>query len=165
MTIWIGRAGAIALLVNIAAWPALGQTSASSADQAGSTRRGNPAKAQLVVLHVDQNDPAVMTLALNNAQNIISHFKALAKPVRIEIVAYGPGLHMLRDDSSPVKQRLATMAFEEPGITFAACGNTRDNMAKAEGSEIRIVPEARVVPSGVVHLMELQASGYAYIKP
>ena len=106
-----------------------------------------------------------MTLALNNAQNIFTHFKALGRPVKVEIVTYGPGLNMLRDDKSPVKARISSMALEEGGLTFVACGNTRDNMAKAEGNAIKIMPEAKVVPSGVVRLMELQATGYAYIKP
>ena len=112
---------------------------------------------------MSDNDPAKWALALNNARNIQTDLGK--ENVEIEIVAYGPGLHMLRDDTSPVKQRISTMAFEQPNITFTACGNTRDSMAKAEGAEVRIVSEARVVPSGVVRLMELQAAGYAYIKP
>jgi uncharacterized protein len=125
----------------------------------------NPQKAQLVALHVDQNDPAIMNLALNNAQNIIAHYKALGRGVKIEVVTYGPGLFMLRDDKNPVKARVSAMALEEPDISFAACANTRENMAKAEGAPVKLLAEAKIVPSGVVHLMELQASGYAYIKP
>ena len=122
-------------------------------------------KPHLVALHVDQNDPAIMNLALNNAQNIITHYKALGRAVKIEVVTYGPGLFMLRDDKSPVKARVSAMALEEPDISFAACANTRDNMAKAEGAPVKLLTEAKIVPSGVVHLMELQATGYAYIKP
>jgi uncharacterized protein len=123
------------------------------------------AKPKLVALHVDQNEPAVMNLTLNNAQNIIAHYKALSTPVKIEIVTYGPGLFMLRDDKSPVKSRISALALEEPNITFAACANTRDNMAKAEGGAVPLMSEARIVPSGVVRLIELQGQGYAYIKP
>jgi hypothetical protein len=38
-------------------------------------------------------------------------------------------------------------------------------MEKTEGHPIVIVPEARVVPAGVVRLVELQEQGYVYIKP
>ncbi len=122
-------------------------------------------KAHLVALHVDQNDPAIMNLALNNAQNIIAHYKASGRAVKIEVVTYGPGLIMLRDDKSPVKARVSAMALEEPDISFTACANTRDSMTKAEGAPVKLLSEAKIVPSGVVHLMELQAAGYAYIKP
>ena len=83
------------------------------------------------------------------------------------IVTYGPGLHMLRDDTSPVKdriKRLKELAF--PGkIQFSACNNTKQNMEKAEGHAISIVPEATIVPAGVVRLMELQEQGWSYVRP
>jgi hypothetical protein len=118
-----------------------------------------------VSIHVDENRPEVMTLALNNVQNILAEYKKLGRKVLIEVVTYGPGLHMLRDDTSPVKARITAMALEHEEVTFAACGNTRANMGKAEQKDVKIMSEARVVPSGVVHLVELQKAGYAYIKP
>jgi uncharacterized protein len=121
--------------------------------------------ANLVALHVDQNDPAVMALALNNAENVVAEFKSMGEPVTVEIVTYGPGLHMLRSDTSPVKARISAMALEQPQITFSACGNTQERMSKAEGKPVPLMSEAKVQKSGVVHLMQLQAKGYAYIKP
>jgi uncharacterized protein len=121
--------------------------------------------ANLVALHVDQNDPAVMALALNNAENVVAEFKSMGQPVAVEIVTYGPGLHMLRSDTSPVKARISAMALEQPQITFSACGNTQERMSKAEGKDVPLMSEAKVQKSGVVHLMHLQAKGYAYIKP
>jgi uncharacterized protein len=121
--------------------------------------------ANLVALHVDQNDPAVMALALNNAENVVAEFKSMGQPVTVEIVTYGPGLHMLRSDTSPVKARISAMALEQPQITFSACGNTQERMSKAEGKPVQLMSEAKVQKSGVVHLMQLQAQGYAYVKP
>lgn len=124
-------------------------------------------KPHKVAIHVDQNDPAVMTLALNNIQNIMDYYKQKGEKVDIKLVAYGPGLHMLRSDTSPsaVKARVATMALETPEVQFLACGNTQANMAKQENKPIGLLSEAKVVPAGVVELMELQSQGYAYIKP
>jgi uncharacterized protein len=121
--------------------------------------------ANLLVLHVDQNDPAVMNLTLNNAENVVAEFKSMGQPVTIEIVTYGPGLHMLRADTSPVKSRIAAIALEKPEVTFTACGNTQANMSKAEGKPVALVSEAKVQPSGVVRLMQLHGQGYAYVKP
>jgi len=120
-----------------------------------------------LALHVDQNDPAVMNQALNNATNVIEYYRGKNEDVDVDIVTYGPGLHMLRADTSPVQdriKRLRDMAF--PGkIQFSACNVTRQGMEKAEGHAISIVPEATVVPSGVVHLMELQEQGWSYVRP
>jgi intracellular sulfur oxidation DsrE/DsrF family protein len=118
-----------------------------------------------VAIQVNQNDKAVMDLALNNAKNILDYYKAKGETVAIEIVTYGPGLHMLRVDTSPVKDRIAPMALENPNLKFIACGNTQANQSKAEGKPVTLLSEAKVMPSGVVRLMELQKQGYAYIRP
>ena len=124
-------------------------------------------KTHRIAIQVDQNDPQVMNLVLNNATNIIEYYRDKNEDVDVEIVAYGPGLHMLRTDSSPVQdriRRLKDMAF--PGkIQFSACNNTKQHMEKAEGHAISIVPEATIVPSGVVRLMELQEAGWSYVRP
>jgi uncharacterized protein len=122
-------------------------------------------KQHRLALQVNTNDPALMNLALNNASNVAQYYKDLGENVTIEIVAFGPGLHMLREDTSPVKARIATMALSTPSISFKACGNTRDNMSKAEDKQVPLIGEASLVKSGVVRLMELQEQGWTYIKP
>ena len=57
------------------------------------------------------------------------------------------------------------MSLAEPNLTFVACENTRTNQSKQEGKAITLIAEAKAMPSGVVRLMELQAEGYAYIRP
>jgi hypothetical protein len=38
-------------------------------------------------------------------------------------------------------------------------------MEKAEGHAIPMMPEATIVPAGIVHLSELQEQGWSYVKP
>jgi uncharacterized protein len=126
-------------------------------------------KLHRVAIQVDQDDPAVMNLALNNAENIIEYYRGKGEDVDVEIVAYGPGLHMLRVDTSPVKDRVTRIADDKASfparIVFSACDNTRQNMEKREGHLIPILPQATIVPSGVVRLMQLQEQGWSYIRP
>jgi uncharacterized protein len=124
-------------------------------------------KAHRVAIQVDQNDPAIMNLALNNATNVIEYYRGKGEDVDVDLVAYGPGLNMLRDDTSPVKERIKHLKdFAFPGkIQFSACNNTKQGMEKTEGHAISILPEATVVPSGVVRLMELQEHGWSYVRP
>lgn len=123
------------------------------------------AKVHHLAIQVSVNDPAVMRLALNNAVNVSQDYSAKGEEVEIEIVAYGPGLHMLRDDTSPVKARLKSIGESMPNIAFTACGNTRNAMQKAEGKEIPLISRAKVVQAGVVRLMELQEQGWSYVRP
>ena len=122
-------------------------------------------KLHQLILQVNTNEPAMMNLTLNNATNVAQYYKDLGEKVEIEVITFGPGLHMLRDDTSPVKARIKAIKESTPAISFKACGNTQENMHKAENKEIPIIPEATVVKSGVVRVMELQEQGWTYVKP
>lgn len=125
------------------------------------------AKEHRVSIQVDQNDPAVMNLALNNATNIMELYKSKGETVQVEIVAYGPGLHMLRADTSPVQDRIKQIvdASFPSTIKFSACNNTKEGMEKREGKAISIISQAGIVPSGAVRLIELQEQGWSYLRP
>jgi intracellular sulfur oxidation DsrE/DsrF family protein len=118
-----------------------------------------------LILQVNTNDPAAMNLALNNAMNVTQYYREIGEAVKIEVVTFGPGLHMLRDDTSPVKARIETMALSTPEISYKACGNTQENMHKTESKDIPIIPQAQVVKSGVIHIMQLEEQGWTYVKP
>jgi uncharacterized protein len=108
-----------------------------------------------------------MNLALNNATNVIEYYRSKNEEVEVDIVTYGPGLHMLRSDTSPVQdrlKRLKEMAFPSK-VQFSACNNPKQGMEKVEGKEISVVSDATIVPSGVVRLMELQEQGWSYVRP
>lgn len=126
-------------------------------------------KPHRIAIQVDQNDPALMNLALNNAENVMEYYRGKGEDVEIEIVAYGPGLNMLRADTSPVKARIAQIANADASfpakITFSACNNTLQGMEKREGHAITIIPQARIVPAGIVRLSELEEQGWSYIRP
>ena len=132
-----------------------------------STAFAADAKPHRIAIQVDQNDPATMNLALNNVTNIMKYYGDKGETIDLEVVAYGPGLNMFRDDKSPVKDRLkqiSEMAFPSK-VKFSACNNTKQGMEKKEGHPITILPEASLVPSGVVRLSELQEQGWTYIRP
>lgn len=155
-------AGAVAFLM---ASPSLAAPERKPANPPASKRQAEVKKAHRLVLQVNSNDAAAMNLALNNATNVADYYKALGEKVTIEVVTYGPGLHMLRDDTSPVKMRIETIALSTPDISFKACGNTQENMRKAENKEIPLISQAQLVKSGVVRVMELQEQGWSYVKP
>jgi hypothetical protein len=153
--------------VSIFLMPASHAGNVSGKQQTTTATAQHKAKAHRLVIQVDQNDPAVMNLALNNATNVIEYYRAKGEDVDLDVVTYGPGLHMLRADTSPVKDRIKTLkeyAFPSK-IQFSACNNTKENMEKKEGNPINVMSEAVIVPSGVVRLMELQEAGWSYLRP
>jgi len=123
------------------------------------------AREHKVVIHVDENDAKRMNLALNNAENLTNYYESKGEKIAIEVVAYGPGLNMFRQDTSPVKTRIAAMSLKLDNISFAACSVTKGKMEAKSGKKIQIISEARMVPSGVVQLMTRQEQGWSYIRP
>jgi uncharacterized protein len=116
-----------------------------------------PAAKQRVVFQVSDNDPAKWNLALNNAKNVQAD---LGKDnVQIEIVAYGPGLNMLKAES-PVAARLAGALDENVGLI--ACENTMRNTKVTKDD---MYAGIAYVDAGVTHIMKRQREGWAYIRP
>jgi hypothetical protein len=130
-----------------AALPAFGQK--KPAEQAGAKQR--------VVFQVSDKDPGKWNLALNNARNVQQDLGA--ENVQIEIVAYGPGLDMLKADS-PVAARLAGALDDSVGLI--ACENTMKN---THVSKADMYSGIAYVQAGVTHIMKRQQEGWAYIRP
>ena len=162
-----GAATAIAalLLVTPSSEAQVNKKQSAQATKLNAVTKTNLPQAHRLILQVNSNEPAMMNLALNNASNVVQYYKDLGEKVSIEVVTFGLGLHMLRDDTSPVKARIEVLALSSPEISFKACGNTRENMSKAENKAIPLISEAKVVKSGVVRVMELQEQGWTYVKP
>ena len=116
-----------------------------------------PAAKQRVIFQVSDNDPAKWQLALNNAKNVQTD---LGKDnVQIEIVAYGPGLAMLKAESK-VASGLASALDDRIGLI--ACENTMHN-TKVTRDEM--YGGIAYVQAGVTHIMKRQREGWAYIRP
>jgi len=110
-----------------------------------------------VVFQVSDNDPAKWNLALNNARNVQADLGK--ENGQIEIVAYGPGLGMLKSDSK-VAGRLAEAL--DASIGLLACENTMHNTKTTKAD---MYAGIAYVQAGVTHLMKRQREGWAYIRP
>ena len=124
-------------------------------------------KPHRIAIQVDQNDPQVMNLALNNATNVIEYYRGKNEDVDVDIVTYGPGLHMLRADTSPVQDRIKRL--KEHGVSrqdpVFRLQQHQAGHGEGRGQGDPIMSEATIVPSGVVRLMELQEQGWSYVRP
>jgi len=118
-----------------------------------------------LALQISDNDPDKMNAVLNVATNVSKYYSDKGEEVEIQIVAFNAGLHMLRTDTSPVQPRIASFAKSMPDVSFKACQNTIDSMAKREGKAIPIVEGAEHVTAGVVTLIELGEKGWTIVRP
>jgi intracellular sulfur oxidation DsrE/DsrF family protein len=114
-------------------------------------------KPNRIVFQVSDADEGKWNLALGNARNVQAEFGA--GNVDVEIVAYGPGIGMLKA-GSPVKDKID--AAMKSGVTMAACQNTMRNMSLTPKD---MLAEIGYVPSGVGELLRKQQQGWAYVRP
>ena len=118
-----------------------------------------------LALQISDNDPVKMNAVLNVAANVSKYYSYKGDEIDIQIVAFNAGLHMLRDDTSPVKPRLKSFQQGMPNVAFMACENTLAAMTKTEGKEPPLVENATRVPAGVVTLIELGEKGWTIVRP
>jgi len=118
-----------------------------------------------LALQISDNDPAKMNAVLNVAANVSKFYSDKGDEVEIQIVAFNAGLHMLREDTSPVKPRLKSFKQGMQNVSFMACENTLEAMTKNEGKEPPLVENATRVPAGVVTLIELGEKGWTIVRP
>ena len=110
-----------------------------------------------VVMQVSDNDPGKWNLALNNARNLQADLGA--GNVEIEIVAYGPGIGMLKAESV-VGNRIGEALAG--GVKIEACENTMRGQKLTKPDMLNGID---YVPAGVVEIMQKQQQGYAYLRP
>jgi intracellular sulfur oxidation DsrE/DsrF family protein len=116
-----------------------------------------PLQRSRVVIQVSDNDPAKWTLALNNAKNIQTDLGSGS--VDIEIVAFGPGIGMLKLES-PVAARIDEATGS--GVKVQACENTMRGQKLTKADMLNGIT---YVPAGVVEIIQKQQQGWAYLRP
>lgn len=113
-----------------------------------------------VVYHLNDSRDAA-----NALRNLTNHLDA-APRARIVVVAHNAGVEFLLDDAVDAEgrpYRVVVAGLQARGVEFRACGNT---LARRGIDPLRLIPEARLVPSGVAEIARLQArEGFRYLKP
>lgn len=113
-----------------------------------------------IVIQISKGGPDQWNMYLHMVQNVLNFFGD--GKARIVVVTYGPGLKMLFANS-PVASRIASLVAR--GVEFDACHNTMVGMSKKLGHLPKLVPEAVIVPSGLVRITQLEHAGFDYVKP
>lgn len=145
------------MLIVIAATIFAGISGCASTTGGQAASSQSAAQRHKVVFQMSDPDPKKWNLALNNAKNV-QHDLGAAN-VDVEIVAYGPGIGMIKLDSVVGNRVHDAM---KAGVKVVACENTMHNMKLSKAD---MLPSIGYVPAGVVELMERQREGYAYIRP
>lgn len=117
-----------------------------------------------IVFHLTNPDQTVAGELLDDVEAMLTAYQADGRPLRVEVVSHSEGLDLLRERLSRHKQRIRDLAGQFSNLTFVACQNTINRLKLARGIEVKLVPDAEVIDSGVSHVVKRQKEGWSYIR-
>ncbi len=120
----------------------------------------HPFATQHLVVQVDQGRPQRWALALSNVANVLNYFGS--DKIQVVVVAYGPGLKLLFADS---RFKARVQSLNAQGVEFDACHQTMLGIKAKTGHFPKLLPQAVVVPGGVIRIMQLEQHGFNLLKP
>jgi uncharacterized protein len=113
-----------------------------------------------IVLQLSDNDPHKQALVISVANNLIKLYDP--DKVAIEVVAFGPGIDLLRAESASRKQVESLIA---QGVRFDLCLNTVDTIERESGRRPEMMPGVTPVQVGVGQILFLTENGYTLVRP
>lgn len=175
---WMGIAATVVLALGATlAWFAHGPAAQNAVttpdnsrmvllDPDGSGQKlADPAREETrIVFQVTNPDYARATEILDEIESTLNYYKKSNKPVRIELVAHGDGLTLLRKRLSKHAERIAALSERFHNLTFVACMNTVKRISNEQGFDVDILPHVVLIDSGVNHIAQRQQEGWAYIQ-
>lgn len=116
-----------------------------------------------VLLHISDDRPQHMRAALTDAETLLARAQARGIRLRLEILANGSGLDLLRADRSPYRREIAQLARRYHNVSFLACAKTLEHL-KERSVHYRLLPQARIVPSAFDEIVRRMESGWVYVR-
>ncbi len=115
-----------------------------------------------VVLHLFSDEPARMEAALRMAEQLAQAQDRSGKPLRVEFVANGPGLHLLRVGGSPYAEQVARLK-QYANLRVVACHEAMQRLQE-RGLEVTLLPSVEIAPSAESELAERLTQGWRYVQ-
>jgi uncharacterized protein len=113
-----------------------------------------------VVLQLSDSDPAKQGLVISVANNLLKHYDP--DKVAIEVVAFGPGIDLLRPGNV---NRARVESLVAQGVRFDICLNTVDTVERESGKRPEFISVATPVQVGVGHILSLTENGFTLVRP
>jgi len=143
---------ALLLCAAIAPRPAAAADNATLTDQ--------PFADHHLVLQLSDDDAKKQGLVISVAYNLLKFYGP--DRIAIEVVAFGPGIALVRADS-PNRKLVDSLVAQ--GVKFDVCMNTVETIERETGQHVPLNPNAKPVEAGVAQILALTEKGYTLVRP
>jgi intracellular sulfur oxidation DsrE/DsrF family protein len=113
-----------------------------------------------IVLQLSDNDPKKQGLVISVANNLMKFYDP--DKVAVEIVAFGPGIDLLRPEN-PNRKLVESLVAQ--GARVDICLNTVDTLERDTGKRPEYISAATPVQVGVAQILLLTENGYTLVRP
>lgn len=117
-----------------------------------------------VILHLATENSARMKQALDKAEDMLASYANSGRRLKLEVVANGGGLNLLRADTSPERDRIQALQQRYPNLAFLACRKTLEQLKLQKGIDSPLLPRVVIVPSALDQIVERLQSGWTYVQ-
>ena len=124
------------------------------------TLQDKPFAEHKLVLQLSENDPKKQGLVISVANNLLKAYDP--DKIAIEVVAFGPGIDLLRPEN-PDRKRVESLVAQ--GVRFDICLNTVDTIERDTGKRPEFISAATPVQVGVAQILFLTENGYTLVRP
>ena len=145
------RAISAALLIAFVAMPARAQQA---------PLQDKPFAEHKIVLQLSDNDPRKQGMVISVANNLMKFYDP--DKIAVEIVAFGPGIELLRPES-PNRKLVESLVAQ--GARVDICLNTVDTLERDTGKRPDYIAAATPVQVGVAQILFLTENGYTLVRP
>ncbi len=138
--------------------------SSSAAQPVTATREVAGGTTNKVLIHVANDDTQRLAQALDDIEDLLRFYKDSHQRAHVEVVVNGRGMKLVRSDVSVFAERIQRLQREYDNVTFAACQNTIDRLARERGIVVRLLPGVVTIDSGMAEITRRQNQGWTYLQ-
>lgn len=116
-----------------------------------------------VVLHLVSDEPERMEAALRMAETLAAAKDRNGRPIQVEFIANGPGVHLLRTGGSSFPERVIAQRLAHPNLQVLACRQTMDKL-RERGVEVNLLSGVQEASSAERMLAARLSQGWRYVQ-
>lgn len=117
-----------------------------------------------VLVHLTSDNIESGISTLDNLHLLLQEYRARRQPVQVEVIANGKGIRLLDPDNHEVARRVEMLTRAYPNLNIAACKYSIEQLRISRGKPVHLMPQVKLIDSGIVEAIKRQNEGWTYIR-
>ncbi len=116
-----------------------------------------------IIVQVSDSNPLRLKTALDETESLLKSYRQTGQNLKMEIIANGGGLDLLRSDVTQYKERISMLQKEYPNLDVVGCNQSITELQK-KGIAVKLLPNIRVASSALDEINRRLQQGWDYVR-